>query len=115
MTDAWDGLPPNPERSDHHWLLHPNGRYVFVDRWMRSPKEWFNSGPPEAASVCAYLGPCLLPAEVEARVAAARREGIEAALATAGSVVSPCDDMQRHVAADEITAAIRELLEESEQ
>lgn len=77
MTDAWDGLPPDSERSDHHWLLHPNGRHLFVDRWMRSPQEWFNSGPPEAASVCTYLGPCLLPAEVEARVAAARRERIE--------------------------------------
>lgn len=50
--------------------------------------------------------------EVISLVAAARREGIEAALAAARSVVSPCDDMQRHVAADEIVAAIRALLED---
>lgn len=115
MTDAWDGRPQNPERCDHHWLLHPNGRHLFVDRWMRSPQEWFNSGPPEAASVCTYLGPCLLPAEVEARVAAARREGIEAAIEAAMRVPIPEDASVaeahgRLAAAQDICARIGALL-----
>lgn len=104
MTDAWDGFPPNPERCDHYWLLHPNGQHVFVDRWMRAPKEWFNAGPPEVASLCTYLGPCLLPAEVEARVAAARREALEAAARVASNWNIPSVDLP---------AAIRALLEEN--
>lgn len=75
-----------------------------------------------AADEIERLRAALLKAEMQAEiadieevgrlVAIGRREGIEAALAAARSVVSPCDDMQRHVAADEIVAAIRALLED---
>lgn len=77
----------------------------------------------EAADEIERLRAALLKVEMEKEItdieevgrlfALGKREGIEAALAAARSVVSPCDDMQRHVAADEIVADIRALLEDA--
>lgn len=83
MTEQWDGRPQNPERDGPHWIIGWNGK-LFVAEWDATGEDWFWAGGDESAvGVVAagwgYAGPCLTPAEVEARVAAARREGIEMA------------------------------------
>lgn len=86
---ARPGMPMEPERDGWHWLqwvglfpadtlghTNPVARYWEKDGWwdgsMHRHARYWQQG-------WHYLGPCLTPAEIEARVAAARREGIEAA------------------------------------
>jgi hypothetical protein len=69
MTDAWDGRPQNPERDGWHWLQWgsktPEVLYWDVGMW------WDTEGryrEPSDFTRCTYLGPCLTPYEIEARV-----------------------------------------------
>ena len=81
------GVPTNPERDGWHWVQAHKKLDAFMFRnpwrWRAASQTWSladdTETPAEEARVCHYLGPCLLPSEVAARVAAARREGIEAA------------------------------------
>ena len=84
------GVPRNPEEPGYHWVLgcdgentivfwhghggdthYENGDLKYLDHWDGFPM-WM-------AQDWTYLGPCLTPAEVEARIATARLEGIEKA------------------------------------
>jgi hypothetical protein len=94
MTDApngWPdprklGVPLHPERDGWHWLSATNSEGEtahFVALW--ESEEWALPGilssldPHEiAAKNTTYLGPCLTPAEVAAREAAAFKRGAEA-------------------------------------
>jgi hypothetical protein len=67
------GVPLNPEREGHHWILTPDGedavylwrpageceRGRWSSAWVHDVDDW---DPREGI----YLGPCLAPAEVEA-------------------------------------------------
>lgn len=92
--DGWPdadrpGVPADPERDGWHWIIGWN-RTPFVAQWVADTEQFVGGGIYEwrdgedvAQGVVAqgwtYGGPCLTPAEVAARVEAARREGIEAA------------------------------------
>lgn len=82
MTE-WDGRPENPERDGWHWVRTVCGGEPAPMEWtslrtVDNVRVWLTrdgyTSPQEAAEQWVYLGPCLTPAEVEARVAAARRE-----------------------------------------
>lgn len=124
---ARPGYPQNPERTAYHWVQLSGGG-THAAYWNKV--EW-NLGrdylrPCEAAYSWRYVAPCLTPAEVEACVAAARREGIEAAVAVTSkraasrhSTVAHChsDRSKKHmqIRADEagqLVADIRALLED---
>jgi hypothetical protein len=74
------GVPLNPERDGAHVLCFPNGNHrAWIWRATAAPFWVSHTGhlinPYEVASFRAtYLGPCLTPAEVEARIAAAHKE-----------------------------------------
>jgi hypothetical protein len=73
------GVPLNPERDGWHWLSYAAGRAVEPDRWNAAAQGWRYSGALEYTSgtrVWSYLGPCLTPAEVAAREAAALLQGV---------------------------------------
>lgn len=67
-ADAWNGVPPNPERDGWHWcqmtekvaapIYWNTHQWWDIDAWGGAPR--------------AYLGPCLTPAEVAAAVLAER-------------------------------------------
>jgi hypothetical protein len=88
---AKPGYPLNPERDGWHWLAqadcNPCPAY-----WRAAQEEWMQGGlicigTAHVKYLCGdhfvggvrYIGPCLTPAEVEAREQAARREGMEEA------------------------------------
>ncbi len=93
MTDnnwpdpARPGVPPNPERDGWHWLVCPLKHDVFPRFWRaageaqncRWAAKWLYSRNDWNPKECTYLGPALTPAEVEARVAQARRDALEEA------------------------------------
>ena len=77
---ARPGVPPN---KGPHWLRYGSSDDIY---WWNGKEYWSEieggyhseSWRPtvEWASACTYLGPCLTPAEVEARVADARRDAL---------------------------------------
>lgn len=77
MSSDWSGLPENPERSGWHWIatlpqLPPSPWRWLVDDGVG---DWFAPGSrwcsPLGAVAChTYLGPCLTPADLAARVEA---------------------------------------------
>ena len=127
MTDntqnpgGWDGYPENPERDGPHVIRHKDSGDEWTALWHCG--EWIDAssdfGPSHAAIYYDYIGPCLTPAEVAARVEAARREGIAAA-ANAVRELEPHlsalkardypDDML--ILLDDAERAIRALLED---
>lgn len=113
MTE-WDGRPDNPERDGTHWIIGRKG-IAFAAEWDATTGEWAWVGGDERGWI--YAGPCLTPAEVEAREAAARLEGIEAAAEVARCVPIPedCCHNEAHgrlSAALEAAMRIRALLED---
>jgi hypothetical protein len=78
------GVPTNPERDGWHWIkpkISPKRGIQLIDESASRPMPWNIVSPlshkpawngvmePEhAANVWQYLGPCLTPAEVDARV-----------------------------------------------
>jgi len=92
---ARPGVPMNPERDGWHWIkpkISPKGGIQLIDESASRPMPWNIVSPlshkpawngvmePEhAANAWQYIGPCLTPAEVDARVAQARRDALEEA------------------------------------
>jgi hypothetical protein len=87
MTDnnwpdpARPGVPMNPERDGWHWVADKDGiGKPWVEYWNGR-----DSWAPVSATpnfICwhwRYIAPVLTPAEVEARVAQARRDALEEA------------------------------------
>jgi hypothetical protein len=122
---ATPGVPENPERDGWHWLMQDT--VMYPARWDAAATAWHRSRfltPREITRLNDYGGPCLLPSEVAAREAAARRAGIEAALAAAEAVPLPHTENSAcpggpvwrtpdpHAWPDAIVADIRALLEE---
>lgn len=96
------GVPLNPERESRYWMQR-NG-VTFVAEWRPHRAMWLIGGRYETASQvvnseCALLGPALLPAEVEARVAAAVAKEREACAQEA--------EWRQYDSPEEIAAAIR--------
>lgn len=83
---ARPGVPLNPERDGWHWLDMGSGKPSacswFAGFWWH-PIFFDSAGMPDAAASLGwrYLGPCLTPAEVAAREAAAWCAGSDAAAA----------------------------------
>jgi hypothetical protein len=74
------GVPLNPERCEWHWI--DNGRQ-FPAVWLPTANVWNGDGSNVSARTAAkrgwiYIGPCLTPAELAAREAAAFKRGAEA-------------------------------------
>jgi hypothetical protein len=84
---ARPGVPLNPEKGGWHWLLANTNKGPQPDAacWDARLDRWFVQGCEDAfrpnqimnRGWLGYLGPCLTPAEVEARVAQARRDALE--------------------------------------
>lgn len=117
------GVPMRPERDGWHWVVaaDPNVSTETAPWWWSSGNQhWL---PPVDVSGAAplnpsrvqwrYLGPCLLPAEVAAQVAAAERRGIERAKAAAAECLHPSAERSAHMAVDDAVAAIEALLTEA--
>jgi hypothetical protein len=68
------GVPLNPEVDGPHWLKDPDSDRQFVVDWAAN-RGWRSIFTHDAiaAHMC-YLAPCLTPAEVGARIAAAHKE-----------------------------------------
>ena len=123
LDAARPGVPLEPERDRWHWLRSTKSA-VEPHEWLGSEGEYphyngtwncdFDKPADAARAGMTYLGPCLTPAEVAAREAAARREGIEAAeIAAHNAIHDAIEEMgecSRVKAA--ATAAIRALLED---
>ena len=82
------GVPLNPERNGAHVLLYHDAYGLRAPIEMTLlwtvAGEWINEDgeardAQQASYTFSYLGPCLTPAEVEAKAKAARQEGIEEA------------------------------------
>jgi hypothetical protein len=89
------GVPLNPERNGWHWVkpkASSKGGIQLFDESAPRPMPWnivsplshepaWNGvmEPKHADNAWQYLGPCLTPAEVNARVAQARRDALEEA------------------------------------
>ena len=91
-TNGWPGkpgVPLNPERDGWHWVKTGHGLSLW--RWEENSESimwdygWetadglLSAANFAAMEPCIYLGPCLTPAEVEARVKEARRDALEEA------------------------------------
>jgi hypothetical protein len=78
------GVPLNPERDRWHWRRSSKvGSKPSATWWCASERVW-QDGPMtyvtvNIASQDYYLGPCLTPAEVAARVTQAKRDALEEA------------------------------------
>lgn len=96
---ARPGAPENPERKRSHLVIHVAdvdlddpavALYWNGHEWLM-PRDTNRYAPHEMTKYH-YLGPCLLPAEVAAREAAAREEGRLSA--TLDAPTQPLDDPQ---------------------
>jgi hypothetical protein len=94
------GVPLNPERDQFHWLIRKNGQCPEAWRWdpdadgcgTECSGAWAESegdGQPEdMGKWYRYLGPCLTPAEVDARVKQAKRDALEEAAQAAEKIIA---------------------------
>ena len=76
------GVPLNPERDGWHWCerdggLEPRFWSSGQQLWAGSRNSWIS--PKMLLALFGYAGPCLTPAEVDARVKQARRDALEEA------------------------------------
>jgi hypothetical protein len=105
MSEQWDGRPPNAERDGWHWLGDDRNPQPVL--WLAEFASWADGTMHSPQSVVGlgfrYLGPCLLPSEVAARLEAARREEREENAELAERIISPWS----LAASDELAAAIR--------
>jgi len=68
------GVPMNPERDGPHWLGDPDSDRAFAVDWSAAIG-WLSMFTQDTiAAYMRYLGPCLTPAEVDARIAKARKD-----------------------------------------
>lgn len=103
------GVPLNPEKTGWHWLSGALERPAAFE-WLAHKQAWlFHRAQPEDQAMAppafgswTYLGPCLTPAEVDARVKEA-----EAKIA-AGCLISNASEV-----ADLAAQARRDALEEA--
>jgi len=73
------GVPLNPERDGPHWLGDPDSDRAFAVDWSAAIG-WLSMFTQDSiAAYMRYLGPCLTPAEVDARIATARKDALEEA------------------------------------
>jgi hypothetical protein len=111
---ATPGVPLNPERDGYHAVACATGDadgvmmlyWVPAEQWtdnadvvggwtldpLRENAHIFTDFEDEGYRRVHYLGPCLLPSEVAAREAAARRAGIEAAADVAAALMRATRD-----------------------
>ena len=80
------GVPLNPARDGWHWLTRKNGLWPEAWRWNPDADgrgAWAETDcdgqPEEMVKWYRYIGPCLTPAEVDARVQQAKRDALEEA------------------------------------
>ncbi len=84
------GVPMNPERDGWHWVQRvdkgfvPSPRIIlWTDDWTSRQFSWdaigYEADERKLGRDFRYLGPCLTPAEVDARIAQARRDALEEA------------------------------------
>jgi hypothetical protein len=74
------GVPLNPEKEGPHWLRYEHDGYVEVSAflwerdgyWVKSRHVHYSEWPGRWT----YLGPALTPAEVDARIATARKDAL---------------------------------------
>ena len=75
------GVPMNPEKDGRHWLIRVNGQYPEVWEWASGPDGWCaeygdkgigawcesegDGQPEEIAKWYHYIGPVLMPDEVQ--------------------------------------------------
>jgi hypothetical protein len=76
------GVPLNPEQDGWHWGerdggLEPRFWSSGQQSWAGARNSWIT--PKMLAALFDYAGPCLTPAEVDARVTQARRDALEEA------------------------------------
>ncbi len=129
MTDAWNGVPENPERDGWHWLKiicgisapRPRLWWSGMNRWELSDGTLIYAG--ECAERWHYHGPCATPAEVaalreraekaEAEAKAAREKALREALDVASAYANAGrrKTLARARHARSIAAAIRALIE----
>ena len=111
---ARPGVPEKPERDGWHWLETGRGKalacYWHEQHWTTPVGDF--ALRPELVLDWRYLGPCLTPAEVAAREAAARREGIEACLAEARAEIQGLTTEGEEDAVGNVIDRIRALLED---
>jgi hypothetical protein len=93
------GVPLNPELNRFHWLLRKGEQWPEAWRWdpdadgcgTEYSGAWAESegdGQPEGmAKWYRYLGPCFTPAEVDARVAQAKRDALEECIEACKSII----------------------------
>jgi len=88
MTDAWNGVPLNPERDGWHWLQRKS--HGMPEAWLWSDDGcgegqfcWLEEGsggdPDSMARYFSYLGPCPTPTEHAAAIRNAEVKGMERA------------------------------------
>jgi len=75
------GVPLNPERDGWHWISLLGGKNAQVIEWFSDAMRWDETDwtTDDFGLHTRYLGPCLTPAEVAARIAQARRDALEEA------------------------------------
>lgn len=113
------GVPLNPERDGWHWVQRvdkgfvPSPRIIlWTDDWTSGQFSWDAIGyssthERKLGRDFRYLGPCLTPAEVDARVAQARRDALEEATRVVEGMSKVFHPSQ--VITDRCAAAIRAL------
>jgi len=97
---ARPGVPVNPERDGWHWLewmdycgTKPTG---MIDQFKWERDGYWDRTTHRSARYWAcwrYIGPCLTPAEVDARVQQARRDALEEAAQVAKGYALKLEDM----------------------
>jgi hypothetical protein len=119
-------VPLNPERDGWHWLLDGNHE-PYLLRWGSDNQRWGDYPGSSATDLAefgiGYLGPCLTPAEVDARIKEARRDALIKAAARVsnyavtahqhGSLPIDPHECAKQVAW-EITASITAMAEKGE-
>jgi hypothetical protein len=95
------GVPLNPKKSRYHWVVFPKTKHwpqgkIQIGRWCAEEETWEEisdcSLSPADLANWRYLGPCLTPAEVDARVKEARRDALEEAALAAENEPEPEGD-----------------------
>ena len=95
---ARPGVPLNPDQEGWHWVQRvdkgfvPSPRIIlWTDDWTSRQFSWdaigYEADERKLGRDFRYLGPCLTPAEVEARVKQARRYALEEAARVAEELI----------------------------
>lgn len=113
------GVPLNPELPGAHAVKDTGGTVAVMlwrDPWWKPSRGWAMKPPEMAAARWRYLGPCLTPDQITARVEQARNKALEEAAAVARRVEIPgeCSPAEAHgrmtgaLAAAEAIRALKE-------